>query len=285
MKKNISGLALVSPGILLISFILVIPVFYTIYTSVHEFRYLVLGDFIWFKNFMQLFSNPEILRSIIRTIFLSIVSMAISMVLGLLLALWVNARKGIYAYIIQIVGLVPWVTSMVVTSLLWRWVLKSDLGLFNYILKLIGLKQVDFFGSSYMAMATLIFVVSWRVVGYSMVLILAGLKGVPLELIESGRVDGANNLQILLNIRLPLIKTPLLVSSIVIIMSNFNNVTVPMTLTGGGPANATNVVSLELYKQGFYYFNFGSASALSLIVFIINIIFVIFYMKILKYET
>ena len=284
MNKNIRGLALVSPGILLIVMILVLPLFYSMYVSLHEFNYLNLGDFIWFKNYVELFTNPEIIKSIIRTIFLSIVSLAISMILGLLLAMWVNTRKGLYAYAIQILGLIPWVTSMMVGSLLWKWILAGDLGLFNFIIKLIGLKPVNFFGTANMAMASLIFVISWRTIGYSMVMILAGLKGIPHELIEAGRIDGANNWQMLKNIKLPLVKTPFLVASIVLLMSNFNNVTVPMALTGGGPANATNVVSMELYRQGFVYFAFGPASALSFIVFIINIVFVIMYMKMVKYD-
>ena len=279
-----TGLILVAPGMFLILLVLVFPLLYTTYLSVHEFDYLKLGDFCGVRNYVKLLSNPEIMQSIIRTIFLSIVGVAISMTFGLLLAMWVDARRGLYSYIIQIVGLIPWVTSMVVGALLWKWILDTDLGLFNFILKLVGLEPMNFFKTGNIAMATLIFVVSWRTTGYSMVMILAGLKGIPLELIEAGRIDGANQWQILRNIILPLIKTPMLVSSIVIVLSNFNNVVVPMTLTGGGPANATNVVSLELYKQGFVYYSFGSASTLSVIMFIINIIFIILYLRMVKFN-
>jgi len=118
-----------------------------------------------------------------------------------------------------------------------------------------------------------------------MVMILAGLKGIPHELIEAAEIDGANNWHILLNIRLPLIKTPILISSIVLMMSNFNNVVIPMALTGGGPANATNVVSLELYRQGFAYSAFDIASALAVVLLMINMIFIILYVRMLRYDT
>ena len=285
INRSISGMALVSPGMLLILIILVFPLFYTLYISVHEFNYLKLGDFIWFRNYIKLFSNPEIMQSIIRTIFLSVAGLALSLTFGLLLALWVNARRGIYAYIIQMVALVPWVTSVIVGTLLWKWMLDDDLGLLNYLLNLLGLRPINFFSNANIAMATLIFVVSWRTVGYSMVMILAGLKGIQLDIIEAGKVDGANQWQLLRYIKIPIIKTPLIISSIVLILSNFNNVTVPLVLTGGGPAGATNVVSLELYRLGFSYSIFGMASALSFIVFIINIIFITVYMRLVKYDV
>jgi len=117
-----------------------------------------------------------------------------------------------------------------------------------------------------------------------MVMILGGLKGLPYELIEAARVDGATSRQIFWRVKLPLIKTPALISSIVLTMSNFNNNTVPMVLTGGGPGNATNVITLETYRLGFAYYQFGNASALSFITLIINILMVIFYMRVVKYE-
>ena len=117
-----------------------------------------------------------------------------------------------------------------------------------------------------------------------MIMMLAGLKGIPNELIEAGKIDGASSLQIMKNIKIPLLKTPVIIASVVLIMSNFNNIAVPMSLTGGGPANATNVVAMELYRQGFFYFKFGLSGALSIVIFSINVIFVILYMKVLKYE-
>ena len=285
MNKNIRGLTLVSGAMFLVVMVLVVPLFYAIYISLHKYDFLIPGEFIWFENYVQLFLNPEILNSIIRTIILSITSLVISMTLGLSLAMWVNTRRKLYAYIIQILGLIPWVTSMVVGSLLWKWILNEDLGLLNFILKVIGLKSVNFFANATIAMATLIFVITWRTIGYSMIMILAGLKGIPQELMEAGVIDGANKWQILRYLKLPLIKTPLLISSIVIMMSNFNNVTVPMALTGGGPAGATNVVSMELYTQGFIFYAFGIAAALSFIVLLINFIMITVYMRVAKYDT
>ncbi len=168
---------------------------------------------------------------------------------------------------------------------LWRWILNGDTGLFNYFLRCLGIAPVAIFENKTASLVTLIVVMAWRTIGYSMVMILAGLKGVDKGLLEAARVDGANTWQALMRIKLPLIKTPMLLSTIVLTMSNFNNNTVPLILTGGGPGTATNVISLELYRMGFTYYKFGLASALSVLVFLVNIVFVVLYVRMIKYDV
>lgn len=148
-----------------------------------------------------------------------------------------------------------------------------------------GIAPVAIFENKTASLVTLIVVMAWRTIGYSMVMILAGLKGVDKGLLEAARVDGANTWQALMRIKLPLIKTPMLLSTIVLTMSNFNNNTVPLILTGGGPGTATNVISLELYRMGFTYYKFGLASALSVLVFLVNIVFVVLYVRMIKYDV
>lgn len=206
------------------------------------------------------------------------------MVLGLVFALWIDRRTGIVAYLIQLIGLLPWVISMMVGTVLWRWILNGDTGLLNYFLRSLGFSPIIIFENKTASIVTLIIVMAWRTIGYSMVMILAGLKGVDAGLLEAARVDGANTWQVLTHIKLPLIKTPILLSTIVLTMSNFNNNTVPLILTGGGPGTATNVISLELYRMGFTYYKFGQASALSVLVFLVNIIFVVLYVRMIKYD-
>lgn len=284
VKRNI-GPILVAPGLALIFVILVFPLFYTVYGSLYNMDYLEIGRFVGLDNYVKIFGNPDIVSSILRSFAISIAALIVSMAAGLVMALWVNMKDGFFAYSIQIVGLIPWVTSMVVGALLWKWIFDGDLGLFNYLISQIGLQPVNIFGNARLALLALIFVISWRTIGYSMVMILAGLKSIPYELTESGQVDGAGRWKIFWFIKAPLLKTPLLVSSVVLTLSNFNNVTVPMVFTGGGPGDATNVVTMELYRQGFVYYSFGTASALSFIVFAINIVMVALYIRMVKYDV
>ncbi|MFR6149653.1 MAG: carbohydrate ABC transporter permease [Ruthenibacterium lactatiformans] len=253
--------------------------------SLFKLDHLQNGGFVGFKNYVTLFQDPGIWASFGITILVTLVSAGISMVLGLVFALWIDRRTGAVAYLIQLIGLLPWVISMMVGTVLWRWILNGDTGLFNYFLRCLGIAPVAIFENKTASLVTLIVVMAWRTIGYSMVMILAGLKGVDKGLLEAARVDGANTWQALMRIKLPLIKTPMLLSTIVLTMSNFNNNTVPLILTGGGPGTATNVISLELYRMGFTYYKFGLASALSVLVFLVNIVFVVLYVRMIKYDV
>ncbi|MST93019.1 sugar ABC transporter permease [Ruthenibacterium lactatiformans] len=283
--RDYLGLFLTLPGMFLIIMILVVPLFCTVYSSLFKLDHLQNGGFVGFKNYVTLFQDPGIWASFGITILVTLVSAGISMVLGLVFALWIDRRTGAVAYLIQLIGLLPWVISMMVGTVLWRWILNGDTGLFNYFLRCLGIAPVAIFENKTASLVTLIVVMAWRTIGYSMVMILAGLKGVDKGLLEAARVDGANTWQALMRIKLPLIKTPMLLSTIVLTMSNFNNNTVPLILTGGGPGTATNVISLELYRMGFTYYKFGLASALSVLVFLVNIVFVVLYVRMIKYDV
>ena len=283
--RDYLGLFLTLPGMFLIIMILVVPLFCTVYSSLFKLDHLQKGGFVGFKNYVTLFQDPGIWASFGITILVTLVSAGISMVLGLVFALWIDRRTGAVAYLIQLIGLLPWVISMMVGTVLWRWILNGDTGLFNYFLRCLGIAPVAIFENKTASLVTLIVVMAWRTIGYSMVMILAGLKGVDKGLLEAARVDGANTWQALMRIKLPLIKTPMLLSTIVLTMSNFNNNTVPLILTGGGPGTATNVISLELYRMGFTYYKFGLASALSVLVFLVNIVFVVLYVRMIKYDV
>jgi multiple sugar transport system permease protein len=274
----------VMPGIGLILFFLYIPALYGVSFSFYDIKYLKIGDFIWGKNYGELFRNSAVLSSFVKSLIFTLTSLVLTVSAGLCLALWVNQLKGWFCRLMQIVILVPWVTSIVVGALLWRWLLIGDVGLLPYLVKSFHLPDVQFLETSLWAMISLIFVASWRTVGYAMLLLLAGLKSIPNDTFEAALVDGATPLQQLFKIKIPLLKTPLLVVMIVLTLSYFNSIELPLTLTGGGPGVATNLISLDLYRKAFVYYDFGVASALAILLFVINLILVALYMKLTRWE-
>ncbi len=278
------GPLLVAPAMLLIAALLIWPLFYTVYCSFLKLDYLNYGGFVGWKNYSKILSDKSVYASFKVTFLVTICSTGISMLLGLILALWIDKRSGFMAFSIELVGLLPWVISMMVGAMLWRWLLNGDTSLFSFLMRLLGKEPIPLFNRKTEATITLIAVMAWRTIGYSMFMILAGLKGVSESLIEAAHVDGANRWQVLTKIRLPLIKTPMLISAIVLTMSNFNNNTVPMVLTSGGPSNATNVITLYLYKLSFDYYKFGTASALSTLLFAVNAIMIVVYIRMVKYD-
>ncbi len=268
--------------ILLLMF-LIVPLFYSLYCGVYSFKYLNKGEFQGLKNFIYCLTDSIILNSFKTTFIVTFAATALSLVVGLLLALWIDKKHGSFAYSIEMVGLIPWVISMVVASLLWRWLLNGDMGLLGFVSKLVG-RPIYVLETKTGSILALIFVLSWRTVGYSMVMLLAGLKSVDPNLIEAAAIDGASKGQIFFKIKLPLIMTNFLLSLIVLTVSNFTNNTVPKALTSGGPMYATNVVTLQQYEMSFRYYDFGKSSALSLLIMIAVGLIIWAYMKVSKYE-
>ncbi len=283
--NKLAGPLLALPGFLLIAAVLVVPVAFSVYVSLYNANYLQFTTFAGLRNYIKVLTDPSVLMDFARTVYVTVVSMAASMLLGGLLALWIHSSKELVAYALQMIGLIPWVTSMVVAALLWKWLLDHDLGLINYVSTLLGLGKQTLLSDSSTAIYGVMFVVTWRTVGYSMVMILAGLKAVPVELEEAASIDGCGRWRILRYVRLPLIRTQLLVSSVVLTMSNFNNFVVPQSLTGGGPGGASNVITITMYNDAFSYARYGRSSAIAVLILLINILMVISYVRAVKYEA
>lgn len=272
------------PAMAVLILCLILPLCYTIYCSLFKLDYLVNGGFVGMKNYITLLTDKNVIQSFILTLEITVVSTALAVIIGLVMALWIDRKKGMFAYLIEMLGLVPWVISMVVAGLLWRWLFHGELGLFNVMLKAFGFDPVYVVQNKVPAVIALIFVMVWRLVGYAMIMILAGLKGLDSGLIEAAKVDGASPLQLLFYIKLPLIKSSILLSTIVLTISNFTNNTIPKVLTGGGPSNATNVITLYQYDLGFQYYKFGTSAALSVLIMLITSLIIILYIKVSNYK-
>lgn len=282
-SKNLSVFYVI-PAMSIILLFLVVPLIYTVYCSLFNLDYLVKGDFLGLGNYISLFQNSRVIKSFYFTFMLTVVSTALSVLIGLALALWIDRKEGVFAYLIEMFGLIPWVISMMVAALLWRWLFNGDLGLFNMLLRGLGLDPIYVVQNKTSAVTALVFVLVWRLVGYAMIMILAGLKGLDGALLEAAKIDGASGFQLLRYIKLPLIKTSVLLSAIVLTVSNFTNNTVPKVLTSGGPNDATNVITLYQYNLGFRYYQFGTSAALSILIMLITSLIIVLYIKLSDYK-
>lgn len=273
-----------APAMFFIVFFLLVPLAYCLYCSLWRCDYMHFTKYVGLDNYIDVLTDSDTIRSIGLSFYVSFFSLAIALVAGTLLALWINASKGKFAYFLELIVLVPWVTSQVVGAMLWKWLLKDDTGLMNYVLNKLGLNSIQFLSDKNIVVYSLIGVMTWRVIGYVMVQMLAGLKGIPKEYEEAAMIDGASKWQLFWKVRLPQLKTPVAISAIVVALSNLNNVTVPMTLTGGGPGKATTVISILAYRESFSYYHFGESSALSIALCLVNFILTVMYVKAVKYE-
>lgn len=283
-KDRLFPYMLLAPSMAVIIFVLIVPLAHSVYCSVYKCDYMKFTNFVGLQNYIKAFTNPTYIQAFGRTFFFAFACLAISLVLGIVFALWIHKHDGVIAYLIELLVLIPWVTSQVVGTLLWKWILSEDLGLFNYVISALGGTPLKLLSDPKIAQWTLIFVMSWRTIGYAMVNILAGLKGIPDSVEEAAIMDGATRFQVLRYVRLPMIKTSVLISAIILTLSNINNLTVPLSLTGGGPGTATSVIMIPIYRLGFESYKFGLSSAMSVLLMIVTVALSIIYVKAAKYE-
>lgn len=237
-----------------------------------------------FNNYIRAFTaDPIFLQSLKTTFIYAIFYVAIIVVLALALAVFANQKKpGVGA--IRAIIFIPVVTSFIVVSIVWGMLLNPDLGIVNGLLQTLGLKRLMFLTSKTQALPTLIAISVWKDVGYSVIILVAGLKGVSEMYYEAAIVDGANAWQQFWSVTLPSIKRQLMFVLVWATMGAFQVFIPVYSLTQGGPSRSTNVIVYYIYKEAFVFGEMGYASALSIILLLILLVVSIFQMKVLRSE-
>lgn len=167
--------------------------------------------------------------------------------------------------------LLPYLIANVVVALLWFWLLDYHIGVVNAGLDAIGLDRIAFFGNEHWAIPTIALVNTWRHMGYTALLIFAGLQMIPTSVYEAASVDGATEWRMFWRITLPLLRPILVLVLVITVTGSFQVFDTVAVTTGGGPGNASRVIQLYIYEQAFERNNFGYASALSVVLFVVLI--------------
>jgi ABC-type sugar transport system permease subunit len=197
------------------------------------------------------------------------------------LAVFANQKKpGVGA--IRAIIFIPVVTSFVVVSIVWGMILNQDVGLLNGLLQTIGLPRMVFLNNRYLALPTIIGISIWKDVGYSVIILVAGLKGVPEMYYEAAIVDGANGWQLFWNVTIPMIRRQIMFVTVWATMGAFQVFIPIFSLTQGGPSRATNVIVYYIYKKAFVFGEMGYASAMSIILLVILLGVSVFQMRLLR---
>jgi ABC-type sugar transport system permease subunit len=234
--------------------------------------------FIGLDNYLQLFSDSQFWNAWIHTIQFTTASTLLETSIGLMIALVLSERfrgRGI----VRAAMLVPWAIPTVVTSKMFGWLFDGQNGIVNYLLRSLGLIQhnVDWYGSPDFALATIVIADVWKTTPFMGLLLLAGLQTIPDSLAEASVIDGANAWQHFWHIRLPLLTPTLLIASMFRALDAFRIFDLVYVLTGGGPADSTEVLSTLTYKHLFSALQFGYGSALSTIMFITEIVIAVVF--------
>lgn len=285
MYSRRTGLTYIAPAFAMLALVLFSPVFYGFWFSLFRIQYGNMTDFVGLENYVRLMGDPALINTLGRSAWFTFWAVLLTVVLGLGLSVWIHKLGERRGFIVQMVVIVPWIISTVVATLLFRWVFVNDTGLLLSALRWFGIDGSSMLTNPDTAMSLLIGVSVWKRTGYAVIIILAGLKGIPDDYEEAARIDGANAWDIFRRITLPLLRTPLLLVTVVLTLSNLNTVETPLVLTGGGPANATRILPMEVYDRAFISYDIGSATSLALLMFLGNILLVLAYVRLAKWKV
>ena len=259
-------------GVILLVFAL--PTALALALSVTDFSIYAVADwsnlrFVGFGNFTDLLTTPLFWRALGNTaVFAALgVPMAIGASLGAALLLHDTTVK--WKPLWRVLLFAPYVTSVVATAVVWRFLLNTRFGLVNYGLDLVGVAPVDWLGNPRTSIPAILIFVTWKVFGYNMVVFTAALAAVPGDLMEAARLDGAGTWRRFRHVTLPAIGPTLLLASVMSVAGFLQIFAEPYVMTLGGPAQSTTTVLYFMYEEGFKWWNLGQASAVAFLLFLL----------------
>lgn len=277
-SESFTAWAFMSPGLVLLAVFVVWPILFSIPLSLTDYSVIGETSFVGFDNFSRAFKDPKFLISLWNSL-VYVLIVPVLQILSIFMAILVNSKiPGIKIF--RTAYYIPVVTSMVAVAIIWNWLLSNN-GVVNYILLSLGIidAKVGWLSSSSTALYVLMFITTWKGLGYYMMLYLAGLQSIPEELYDAARIDGAGRFKVIMRITVPLLKPYVFFCSLISLMAAIRVFDEMFVLTEGGPGNSTLTSSLYIYQQGIEQFKFGYASTLGLLVSVVIGILSVFVFK------
>ncbi|MFD7022018.1 carbohydrate ABC transporter permease [Promicromonospora sukumoe] len=269
------GYTMVAPVVLGCLAFVVLPLGMVVWYSLHEWNVLAnTFTFVGAENYQRMASDPGLTDALLATVWFSVGLVVVNIALALLLAVLLNQKlPGTTTF--RTFFFSPVVVSLVAWTIVWSFLLQADGGI-NGFLSVLGAEGPNWLRHPTTAMIAVIIVQVFKNVGLNMILFLAALQGVPEELQEAARLDGAGAWRRFRSITLPLISPTILLVSIITIVGSLEVFAQIDVLTGGGPGNSTTVLVYYLYQQAFRFNEFGYASALAVLLFVIVLVLTLF---------
>lgn len=271
--KKLVGVAFVIPALACIFIFSAYPMYEIFHLSFSRVDLATFTtEFIGFANYGEILSNRIFWQAGKNMVIWGGVYVPVLCLLGLLAALALNRKIKRVGRAFRIVVFLPWTISLVSITLSWMWLLQTDYGLVNSFLRRAGFASVaqDWLSNPSLALYTVMLVNTWHRYPFVMLLLLAGLQTVPEDLISAARVDGANKLQIFFYVTVPWLRTIIGLTLILSVISALQAFTTIWVLTGGGPANSTQLFSTLIYRSSFVNLDWATATGISVILLVIS---------------
>jgi multiple sugar transport system permease protein len=265
------GLLFCLPFLLVFGLFLVFPMLFGFFISFFDWDILSTRRWAGVGNYIKLFKDASFYSSLWHTFLFVIVSTPILLVTGFLMALLVTSNS-LYRGISENVFFIPYILSITVIGTLWAWLLQKNYGIVNQFIQVCGGKPVSWLTETVPAMWSIVITTVWWTAGFNMILFSAGIKQISPEIYDAVKIDGANYIQTVFHITLPLVRPATILCLILQVIASFNIFGQVYVMTGGGPHGSTRVLVQYIYENGFKYFKMGYSSAMAYVLFFIIMI-------------
>ncbi|WP_286216905.1 carbohydrate ABC transporter permease [Paraoerskovia sediminicola] len=270
-----------APALLLFAFFVVWPIMKAVQFSVYRWKgFGPLVDFVGLQNYVRVLQDDVFIGAMVHNLIIVVASIAIQLPLGLGIALLLN-RKMRGQGVLRTIIFVPYVLAEVVAGVVWFQLLQPRYGVIDTLLAAVGLSgpEQGWLGDPEIALWTVIVVLTWKYLGLAVILLLAGLQGVPEELSEAAQIDGASWWQTQFRITIPLVGPTIRTWVFLSMIGSLQLFDMVWILTGGGPANATTTMATFLVNEGTKRQNYGIAGAASVILFVVALTLALLYQR------
>lgn len=280
VKTDRSAYLFLAPALIIYLSVIVVPVLYSFFISLFKWNGIGEMSFVGLKNYINLFTGDDIFKiSILNNLTWIAMTLVITMTAALMFALMLNQSfkgrtffRGLFYF--------PCVVSPIAVALIWRWIYNPNIGFINQFFKALDIPFSQSWISTPKVSIYAVFAAAlWQAIGQPMILFLAGLQGIPNEILEAATIDGANGVKKFFFVTLPLLKNTFVVVIATLTVAAMKVFDVVQGLTGGGPNNATQMMSTYMYSQVFQYNNVGYGTAVACTMLLMMMVVIVPYVS------
>jgi multiple sugar transport system permease protein len=279
-RELVAGLLFILPSLIGFIAFYAVPAIRGVTISFTNWDLLTPAKPVGLQNYVKLLNDPVFWNSLKVTVYYVLLNIPLQTVLALIIAVMMSRLTKSIA--IRSIIILPWLMPGVVVGLLWLWLLDPTIGIVNVVLRATGVGTIPFLSLPQYAMPSIAMINIWQYVGYTALLLFAGLQSIPGSVYEAASIDGASEVQMFTRVTIPLLRPVLVFVLVTSVIGSFQIFDTVAITTKGGPVNATTVLNYYIYEQAFSRFNMGYATAISMVLFLILIFISMAQMRLMR---
>jgi len=278
IKENLFKIIFTLPAVIIYTVFMIAPILFSSYYSLNDWNGIGPMKFVGFKNFLKIFRTPDFYTVNTNTIILVLFSLLITVPVSAIIAYLIyRTKRGFKFY--RFVVFIPVIVSSIIIGLIFRILFNADFGPIKQLLEKLNIPTRAWLSDPNTVLYAVIIPQLWQNIGYYTIIFLAGMQSVPRDIVESAVIDGANSVQIFTRIILPLMAEILQIIIILVVTGALKSFGFSWSMTNGGPGVKSAYLAVYMYTKAFIESNFGSSSAVSIVILVYALVFTFLFKK------